>query len=169
MKTSFPCSPFNILEHWCRMGTTCRIHLSHKWLSKLYCQVHVCSPAPVLGQLTGATIFGRKFIWNSLRTCTECNCHLGSHGAGIKKRWAWLASRGGYQTSGSIEKRALRYVIGLIGIIILWYGLGQVFPRGETWIPLTLRYIRYTLVGLWVTAGAPWLFFHFKLVRTPKI
>ena len=88
---------------------------------------------------------------------------------GLAAGAAWIASHGGYQTSGSIEKRVLRYVIGLIGIIILWYGLGKVFPRGETWIPLTLRYIRYSLVGLWVTAGAPWLFFHFKLVRAPKI
>jgi hypothetical protein len=78
---------------------------------------------------------------------------------------AWIASRGGYQTEGPLEKRALRYVIGLIGVMILWEGLGAVLPRGEEWIPLILRYIRYTLVGLWITAGAPWLFFHFKLAR----
>ena len=82
---------------------------------------------------------------------------------------AWIASRGGYQTAGSLEKRALRYVIGLIGIMILWFGLRQVFPHGETLIPLVLRYIRYSLVGFWITAGAPWLFFHFKLVSPPKI
>jgi hypothetical protein len=82
---------------------------------------------------------------------------------------AWIYSRGGYETSGPLEKRALRYVIGLLGILILWYGLGQVFPRGETLVPLILRYFRYSLVGFWITAGAPWLFFHFKLVRSPKM
>ncbi|HLO14335.1 MAG TPA: phosphatase PAP2 family protein, partial [Anaerolineales bacterium] len=88
---------------------------------------------------------------------------------GLAVGTAWIASRGGYHTSGSMEKRALRSMIGLIGIMILWYGLGKVFPRGETLIPLILRYIRYSLVGFWVLAGAPWLFFHFKLADKPNI
>ncbi len=88
---------------------------------------------------------------------------------GLAAGAAWIASRGGFQTAGPLEKRALRYVIGLIGILILWFGLGQVFPDGETVLPLLLRYIRYFLVGFWVTAGAPWLFFHFNLVRQPKM
>ena len=88
---------------------------------------------------------------------------------GLAAGAAWIASRGGYQTSGPLEKRALRYVIGLVGIMVFWYGLGEVFPRGESLLPLLLRYIRYSLVGFWVTAGAPWLFFHFKLARQPKM
>jgi hypothetical protein len=82
---------------------------------------------------------------------------------------AWIASRGGYQTAGPVAKRALRYAIGLIGVLILWEGLGAVFPRGEEWFPLLLRYIRYTLVGFWIMGGAPWLFFHFNLARKPNI
>jgi membrane-associated phospholipid phosphatase len=82
---------------------------------------------------------------------------------------AWIATWGGYRASGPLEKRALRYVIGLLGILVFWYGLGAVFPRGETLLPLLLRYLRYTLVGLWITAGAPWLFFHFKLANQPKM
>jgi len=88
---------------------------------------------------------------------------------GLAAGAAWIASRGGYRASGPVEKRALRYVIGLMGIMVLWFGLGQVFPRGETVIPLILRYIRYSLVGLWIIAGAPWLFFHFKLADQPKM
>lgn len=82
---------------------------------------------------------------------------------------AWIAARGGFQAAGTLDKRALRYVIGLVGIIILWFGLGQLFPDGETLLALLLRYLRYFLVGFWVTGGAPWLFFHFNLVRQPKI
>jgi membrane-associated phospholipid phosphatase len=88
---------------------------------------------------------------------------------GLAAGAAWIASRGGFQTAGPLGKRALRYVIGLIGILILWFGLGQVFPDGETIVALTLRYVRYFLVGFWVTGGAPWLFFHFKLVRLPQM
>lgn len=82
---------------------------------------------------------------------------------------AWIASQGGYQTAGPTEKRALRYVVGLIGILILWMGLGQVFPRDENMVYYVLRYFRYFLVGFWVAAGAPWLFFHFKLADKPKM
>lgn len=81
---------------------------------------------------------------------------------------AWLAARGGYQTDGPVWMRALRYSIGLIGILILWRGLGEVFPRDENMISYVLRYFRYTLVGLWISAGAPWLFFHFKIAK-PKM
>ena len=88
---------------------------------------------------------------------------------GLAAGAAWIASRGGYQTDGPLEKRALRYVIGLLGIMILWFGLGEVFPGGQTAIPLLLRYIRYSLVGVWVTGLAPWLFFHFKLARYPEM
>jgi membrane-associated phospholipid phosphatase len=88
---------------------------------------------------------------------------------GLAAGAAWIASRGGYQASGPLEKRAFRYVIGLVGIMLLWIGLGELFPRGETTIPLILRYIRYSLVGFWVMAGAPWLFFHFKLADQPKM
>ncbi len=82
---------------------------------------------------------------------------------------SWIASRGGYQTEGPVAKRALRYVVGLLGVLILWEGLGAVLPRGDTWIPLALRYLRYILVGFWITGGAPWLFFHFNLARKPNI
>ncbi|MGE5774876.1 MAG: phosphatase PAP2 family protein [Chloroflexota bacterium] len=82
---------------------------------------------------------------------------------------AWIASRGGYQVDGPLAKRALRYVIGLIGVMILWEGLGAVLPRGDALIPLLLRFIRYSLVGFWMIGGAPWLFFHFNLARKPNI
>jgi membrane-associated phospholipid phosphatase len=85
---------------------------------------------------------------------------------GLAAGVAWIASKGGYDASGPPEKRALRYVLGLIGIMVFWYGLGEVFPRGETVLPLILRYLRYALVGFWIAAGAPWLFFHFKLARS---
>ena len=88
---------------------------------------------------------------------------------GLAAGAAWIASRGGFQTAGPLEKRALRYVVGLMGILLLWFGLGLIFPDGETVVALFLRYIRYSLVGFWVTAGAPWLFFHFNLVRQSQM
>jgi hypothetical protein len=88
---------------------------------------------------------------------------------GLAAGAAWIASRGGYQTSGPVEKRALRYVVGLIGILVLWMGLGEVFPREQNLLSYVLRYTRYALVGFWVTGFAPWLFFHFKLADRPQM
>ncbi len=75
----------------------------------------------------------------------------------------WIMSIGGVQASGPMTKRALRYVIGMIGVLILWMGLGQVFPRNDDFISYALRYIRYALVGWWVAGGAPWIFVRLNL------
>ncbi len=79
---------------------------------------------------------------------------------GIGAGAAWMNQ---YQASGSIKKRVLRYIIGLVGILIFWFLLGAIFPRGESLIPYIFRFMRYTLVGGWVTGGAPWLFQKIKL------
>jgi membrane-associated phospholipid phosphatase len=88
---------------------------------------------------------------------------------GLAAGLAWTASRGGYQAEGPLMSRILRYIIGLIGILILWRGLGVIFPRDENLLSYLLRYFRYTLVGFWISAAAPWLFFHFKLAGKPKM
>lgn len=88
---------------------------------------------------------------------------------GIAVGAAWIASRGGYQADGPGGKRALRFFVGLIGVLILWRGLGLVFPQGEDFIAYFLRYVRYLLVGFWIIAGAPELFFRIKLADAPKI
>lgn len=92
---------------------------------------------------------------------------LTSSGAffGLAAGYAWIVRRGGFRASGAVWKRALRYVVGVIGVLILWYGLGQAFPRGEALLPYILRFVRYALIGAWVSAGAPWLFFRFNLAQ----
>ena len=57
-------------------------------------------------------------------------------------RWKWL----------------LRYFVGLLGLFVLWYGLGEIFPRNNDLISHSLRVFRYFLVGLWVSLIAPVLF-----------
>jgi hypothetical protein len=76
---------------------------------------------------------------------------------------AWIADRGGWQASGPVWRRAARYILGLVGVLVIWYGLGLIFPRGEALLPYVLRYIRYALLGLWVSAGALLMFMKLKL------
>ena len=75
----------------------------------------------------------------------------------------WLEKKGGFSEQGKLWQLALRYLIGLLGVLILWYGLGEVFPRGEEIGPYILRYLRYALVGGWVTGLAPYVFLKLKL------
>lgn len=76
---------------------------------------------------------------------------------------AWIMLEGGFQAGGSVWKRAVRYLIGLVGVVILYAGLGAIFPRNADLISYALRYVRYTLIGFWVAGGAPWLFLRFNL------
>lgn len=78
-----------------------------------------------------------------------------------------LFHRGGLDTSGPWWQRLLRYLLGLAGVVILYFGLSLLFPHGDDWPSNILRYIRYGFVGLWVTWLAPLLFFAFKLAK-PK-
>jgi membrane-associated phospholipid phosphatase len=76
----------------------------------------------------------------------------------------WLYSRYDYSIQGTWNQRLLRYPLGVIGVLILYFGLGLVFPSGEHLTSYLLRYLRYALVGVWITGMAPWLFLRFNLV-----
>ncbi len=85
---------------------------------------------------------------------------------------AWITSRGGFKADGKLAQRVMRYALGLVGLLILWYGLGLIFPREATFVAYLLRYLRYALVGCWITAGAPYLFLRLHLAETvaaPKL
>jgi hypothetical protein len=70
---------------------------------------------------------------------------------------------GGFKTKDVFWKLIIRYVVGLIGVLIIWAGLDMVFPDGHDFIAYFFRYIRYGLAGLWISLGAPWIFVKVKL------
>ncbi len=75
----------------------------------------------------------------------------------------WMHRFGGYNAGGSLGQRLARYLIGGAGVLVFYIGLGLVFPHGEDLFAFSLRFLRYGLVGLWVSAGAPLLFLRFNL------
>ena len=77
----------------------------------------------------------------------------------------WLYGRGGYSAAGPEWQRALRFVIGMLGVLLLWQGLGAVFPDNADLLSYALRFVRYALVGLWIVGGAPWIFLRFGLAQ----
>ena len=84
---------------------------------------------------------------------------------GLAAGACWLRIQGGYNTKGTLPQQLGRYLIGALGVFILWAGLDKLFPEGVTWLPYLLRYIRYMLVGLWVSALAPMVFIKLRLAR----
>ena len=66
--------------------------------------------------------------------------------------------KGGFSVRGPLVKRALRYLLGMVGTLIFWSGLKAIFPSGEALLPQILRYVRYALTGFWVTGLAPLAF-----------
>lgn len=84
---------------------------------------------------------------------------------GLCTALAWMAPRGGFVASGPLWKRAFRYAVGLIGVLVFYAGLKAVFPYGDTLVPLTFRYIRYAVVGFWIAGGAPWVFAKLNLTE----
>jgi len=92
---------------------------------------------------------------------------LSSTGAffGLAAGWIWITKQGGFTTKDEAWKLILRYFLGVLGVLILYIGLGSLFTDSETFISYTLRYIRYALIGFWMSGFAPWLFIKFKIAR----
>jgi len=69
-------------------------------------------------------------------------------------------------SSGSVAVKAARLALGLAGVAIIYLGGKLLSPEaGEPQYAL-VRFIRYGLVGGWVSFGAPWLFLRLKLAGT---
>ncbi|UCF28767.1 MAG: phosphatase PAP2 family protein [Chloroflexota bacterium] len=77
----------------------------------------------------------------------------------------WISTRGGFDAKGIWWKRILRFVVGVIGVVILWMGLGAVLPEPNALLGYVLYYLQYALIGLWVSALAPWLFVRLNLAE----
>jgi len=86
---------------------------------------------------------------------------------GIAAGLALIQRRGGYQPNGTAWQRAACLAIGVMVVLAIWMGLGAIFPDGENWLSYGLRFIRYTLVGLWGIWLAPLVFFRLGLAK-PK-
>ncbi len=63
-----------------------------------------------------------------------------------------------FHPRGGLWHRVTQYVIGITIALVIWAGLDVLFPEGKTFIAYSLRYLRYTLLGGWIAAGAPLLF-----------
>lgn len=75
----------------------------------------------------------------------------------------WNHRHGMLQPMKTWKVNVVRYVIGVVGLFIIWYVLGLVFPHTVDAGALALRYLRYAIVGAWVGGLAPTLFLKLKV------
>ncbi len=84
---------------------------------------------------------------------------------GLLAGFAWIRFLGGFQTHGTWAQLVLRFLLGVAGVLVLRFGLKAIFPDGETVLAYFFRYVRYALLGFWVTGVAPWCFVRLKLAH----
>ncbi len=106
--------------------------------------------------------------WASFVPAAELNAHedvvsstagLLGFGIGIVLE----SSRIRFNAGGSVWRRIIRYLLGILVAVGIWAGLRNVFPADPEWLALPLRFLRYLLLLLWVTFFAPWVFVRLRL------
>ena len=92
--------------------------------------------------------------FDSSRDTTSAAAGFAGFGIGLA-----LMQRGlPFSAGGPIWQRAARYLVGVAIIAALFIGLRAVFPQEGEAYHVPLRILRYLLIGLWTSFGAPKLF-----------
>jgi hypothetical protein len=82
--------------------------------------------------------------------------------------YALMRQYANFDAKGGWSKRVARYLVGIVGLLIIYYGLDIFFASitpDETTLGYFLRYLRYTLVTIWATFLAPWVFLKTRLAK----
>jgi len=77
-----------------------------------------------------------------------------------------IFQQGGFDTGGVWWRRTLRFLLGVIGLMILWFGLRSLFPRDISLTSQVLLYLRCAFTGFWVAYAAPWVYMRLGLQNT---
>lgn len=75
----------------------------------------------------------------------------------------WVKKFGVPVVKGSVLKRFTRFFVGIVGVVVIYLGLKMVFPEEPMLIGFVLRFVRYTILSLWVSYFGPYLFKKLKL------
>jgi len=82
--------------------------------------------------------------------------------------YALMRLHASFDAKGTWSKRIIRYVIGIIGLLVIYFGLDIAFAfiaPDESTLGYILRYLRYGLATFWATFLAPWVFLKTNLAE----
>jgi len=91
---------------------------------------------------------------------------------GMLAGYTLMREHAAFQAKGSWARRIGRYMLGMVGVLLLYFGLDMLFgmlAADESTIGLGLRYIRYGTVTFWAMFGAPWVFLKLRLAERVEI
>ena len=117
----------------------------------------------IIWQTAVAVILPIILFWvspqGSRYALSACGALLGFlPGIALERRWVR------FRSDGSLLKRSVRFILGLVVLFGIWLGLRFAFSDLEP--TSLLRAVQYACVGLWGALGAPWLFVRLRLANT---
>lgn len=109
--------------------------------------------------------------WSQYSTDARTITHfftLAGAAFGTYAGYALMRQYASFDAKGAWSLRIIRYVVGIVGLLLIYFGLSKVFDLfavDESVLGYTLRFIRYGLATFWATFLAPWFFLKFKLAK----
>ena len=118
-------------------------------------KIETLSPSRSIPVLSAATVVGAFFVKDQGPYVISTVAALMGTSLGIVLERRWI----GFQINNGPAKRSARYLAGIGGLLVIYIGLKIGCAGMEpAWL---FGFVRYGLVGLWITAGAPQLFHRF--------
>lgn len=84
---------------------------------------------------------------------------------GVGIGFVFESGRLSFVVDGPWSTRIVRYLLGLFVTVLIWRGLGAIFPADPLWLAIPLRIFRYFLAGLWVAYYGPLVFVRLGLAQ----
>ena len=75
----------------------------------------------------------------------------------------------GFQIAGSTKDRVLRSLVGILGVAVLFFGLGSILPEDPTILALPAGFFRFFIASFWVAYLAPWFFVRIGIATTKRV
>jgi len=145
-----------------------RLALRDKMVAALFSSTLLILPAFTFSWLLGRWPIPEQWAVNAAHPIApfspEGSFTIAGTWAGFLIGASWFTLRFGlFNARGLWLHRVLRFMLGVIGVFAIWFGLDQIFPDSANSIGYLFRYIRYAAVGFWVSGLAPLIFLRLKL------
>ncbi len=118
---------------------------AEKWLARLSLgqQILIALAVPLL-----------LLLIHPVEDTTAAMAAVAGSGVGLALKHRYLP----FNARGPWWQRILRFLIGGVIVIALYLGLKMVLPGEESALYLVFCFLRYGLIGVWISLGAPWFF-----------
>lgn len=152
--------PTDVLAGWALGAASLSLYLAmqprvKKWLARLSLsqQILLALAAPLV-----------LLLIHPVKDNTSTMAALAGMGVGLALKHRYLP----FNAYGPWWQRTLRFLTGGVIVVALYLGLKMVFPGEESTFYLVFRFLRYGLIGVWISLGAPWFFRLLRLAPGAK-